>query len=228
MPDSRRKARPRSAPRAAARRKGEFAMPRTVSHRALLTGESDESFRQTVYLMVLAIGRLQTCREAFGRTLGLTGSQFAVLIGTAYRQKRDGVSIRALAEHIQLAATHVTTEVGRLVRKGLLIKRLNTQDRRGVLVSLSPKGEDALIGLAPFLRRINDLLFHDISRASFAALSQFLIQFALNTEHALAEIAHSEAARGRGRSRTARRSRNGAGRTRSAEVRAGRNAARPG
>ena len=48
-----------------------------------------------------------------------------VLIGAAYAQGRDGVSIRSLADHIQLAPTHVTTEVGRLIRKGLLMKKIN-------------------------------------------------------------------------------------------------------
>ena len=37
---------------------------------------------------------LYTCREAFGRMLGLTASQFIVLIGTAYQQGSEGVSIR--------------------------------------------------------------------------------------------------------------------------------------
>ena len=110
-------------------------MPHTVSHSALLSNGGDEPFRQTLYFMVLAFSRLQTCREAFGRAMSLTGSQFAVLIGTAYRQQVAGVSIRALADHVQLAPTHVTTEVGRLIRKGLLTKRINTQDRRGVLVN---------------------------------------------------------------------------------------------
>ena len=131
--------------------------PLTVSHPALLVAGSDQSFREALYLMVLAFGRLLTCREAFGRTIALTGSQFAVLIGTAYRQNTDGVSIRALADHVQLASTHVTTEVGRLIRKGLLSKRANERDRRGVLVRLTPAGEAALIELAPFLRRVNDL-----------------------------------------------------------------------
>ena len=138
--------------------------------------------------MVLAFGRLQTCREAFGRAIGLTGSQFAVLIGTAYRQQSEGVSIRALADHVQLAPTHVTTEVGRLTRKGLLSKRANERDRRGVLVRLTPTGESALIKLAPFLRRVNDLLFANISRREFDAVARFLTTFALNTEYALAEL----------------------------------------
>jgi DNA-binding MarR family transcriptional regulator len=146
------------------------------------------AFRRSLYLMVLALSRLAACREAFGRALGLTGSQFAVLIGTAYQQGDDGVSVRALAEHIQLASTHVTTEVGRLTAKGLLIKSVNRRDRRGVLVRLSGRGEAAVREVAPFVRRVNDLLFAGVSRREFAAVSAFLARFAANGEDALDEL----------------------------------------
>jgi MarR family transcriptional regulator, organic hydroperoxide resistance regulator len=188
-----------------------FAPPLTVSHAELLAGGTDVAFRQSLYLMVLAFSRLQTCREAFGRVLGLTGTQFAVLIGTAYRQgqggvqggvqggAQTGVSIRALADHIQLASTHVTTEVGRLIDKGLLIKSANQRDRRGVLVRLSRRGEAAVGEVAPFVRRVNDRLFAGISRRDFAAVSAFLSRFAANSEDALDEIRRTE------RTRTAHR-----------------------
>src|ERR1700681_1246714 len=67
-----------------------FRPPLTVSHAELLSGGTDVAFRESLYLMVLAFSRLQTCREAFGRALGLTGTQFAVLIGTAYGQGQAG------------------------------------------------------------------------------------------------------------------------------------------
>jgi DNA-binding MarR family transcriptional regulator len=162
-----------------------------VSHAALLVAGSDVAFRETLYLMVLAFSRLMACREAFGRALGLTGSQFAVLFGVAYRQGRDGVSIRGLAEHVRLASTHVTTEVGRLVRKRLLVKTKNPRDRRGVLVKLSPRGEAAAERIAPFLRRVNDRLFDGVSRAQVASLDRFLRMFSRNGESALAEILRS-------------------------------------
>jgi DNA-binding MarR family transcriptional regulator len=166
-----------------------------VSHGELLSGGTDVAFRQSLYLMVLAFSRLATCREAFGRALGLTGTQFAVLIGTAYRQGEEGVSIRALADHIQLAATHVTTEVGRLIARGLLTKSVNRRDRRGVLVRLSRRGEAAVAEVAPFVRRVNDRLFAGISRRDFAAVSGFLSRFAANSEDALDEIRRSERTR---------------------------------
>jgi MarR family transcriptional regulator, organic hydroperoxide resistance regulator len=169
-----------------------FAPPLTVSHRELLTSGEDVAFRRSLYLMVLAFSRLQTCREAFGRALGFTGSQFAVLIGTAYQQHDHGVSVRMLADHIQLASTHVTTEVGRLIAKGLLVKSVNPQDRRGVLVRLSPRGEAAVREVSAFVRRVNDLLFAGVSRRDFAEISAFLTRFAANSEEALDEIRRTE------------------------------------
>jgi DNA-binding MarR family transcriptional regulator len=107
------------------------------------------------------------------------------------------VSISTLADHTQLAATHVTTEVGRLIGKGLLTKQASTRDRRSVLVRLSPKGEAAIRTVNPLLRRVNDRLFQDVSREEFAVVARFLEKFALNSEDALAEIRRSERERSR-------------------------------
>jgi MarR family transcriptional regulator, organic hydroperoxide resistance regulator len=175
---------------------------RRVAHEPLVTitlpaivgrGGGDAHFRQTVYLMNLAFDRLQTCREAFGRDIALTGSQYAVLIGASHMQGARGISVRALADHVQLAATHVTTEVGRLIRLGLLEKRPNPLDRRGVLVSLSAAGQHRLDRLAPFLQSVNDTLFRDITRQELKAFSNLLTTFVRNSDDALALIRQREA-----------------------------------
>jgi DNA-binding MarR family transcriptional regulator len=192
MTTSRKKTGSDRPPSGLPRRGKEFVPPATITLAPMLKAGGDVAFRETLYLMALTFSRLTTCRDAFGRMLGLTASQFIVLIGTAYRQGNEGVSIRALADHTQLAATHVTTEVGRLIAKGLLTKQPSARDRRSVLVRLSPKGEDAIRAVNPFLRRVNDLLFTDVSREDFAIVSGFLEKFALNSEYALAEIRRSE------------------------------------
>src|SRR5690348_17818330 len=145
----------------------DYHPPHTISRSDYLRGESDADFRETIYALVQCVGRLLTCREAFGRSLGLTASQYAVLMGVAYRQGDEGVTVRDLSEHIAVAPTHVTTEVGRLVRKGLLNKRPSNSDRRSVLVSLSRRGETAMAEVAPLVRDINDLLFEGISLTDF-------------------------------------------------------------
>ncbi|MDB5597546.1 MAG: MarR family transcriptional regulator [Hyphomicrobiales bacterium] len=169
-----------------------FRPPATVSHAALLDADGDSAFRETLYLMVTAFGRLQACRDAFGRAADLTGSQFAVLMGTAYTQGERGVTIRQLAAHVQLAATHVTTEVGRLCRLGLLVKRPNAQDGRSVLVSLTSRGEQRLVDISPFVRAINDLLFAGTDRTQFSELDRFLTRLVSNADLALDEIRRTE------------------------------------
>lgn len=138
--------------------------------------------------MVQSVGRLLACRDAFGRELDLTPSQFVVLMGVAHCQGADGVTIRELADHVALASTHVTTEVGRLERAGLLTKRPSASDRRSVRVSLMPHGEGEIARVAPFIRLINDALFRDIDPQALKVAHHVARQLILNSENALAEI----------------------------------------
>ncbi len=165
-----------------------FVPPVTISNEAFWVDGRDDWLRETLYLMVLCLSQLHTFREAFGRAMDLTSPQFAVLMGTAYTQGADGVSISALATHVHLAPTHVTTEVGRLIRLGLLLKRQNNDDRRSVLVRLSPQGEKAIRAVAPFVRSVNDQLFDGVTRDELRSILQFFQRFAANSEIALTKI----------------------------------------
>ena len=165
-----------------------FTPPRTVSNPGFLDRGSDAEFREAIYAFLQGAGRLSTCREAFGRALGLTGNQFAVLIGVAYRQGLSGVTVRDLSKHIALAPTHVTTEVGRLIEGGLVVKRPNQSDRRSVLVSLSNAGEKAVLNVSPFVRTINDLLFSDITPSDLATVHKVARKLVENSEHAMIEL----------------------------------------
>jgi DNA-binding MarR family transcriptional regulator len=145
-----------------------YKAPATISRDEFLVDGSDRDFRRSIYALVQCVGRLLACRDAFGKELDLTPSQFAVLMGVAHSQGSDGITIRELSEHVALASTHVTTEVGRLERAGLLTKRPSETDRRSVWVSLTRQGEEEIARVTPFIRRINDVLFRDIDATSLA------------------------------------------------------------
>jgi hypothetical protein len=66
-------------------RKPSFPPPLTVSHAELLVDGSDDRFRQMICLFVEQLGRMNMCRETFGRSIDLPGSQFAVPVGVAHR-----------------------------------------------------------------------------------------------------------------------------------------------
>ncbi|MFG1360077.1 MarR family winged helix-turn-helix transcriptional regulator [Xanthobacter pseudotagetidis] len=165
---------------------GAFRPPVTVSRTEFLRGDSDRAFRESIYAMVMALEGLLKCRAIFGKVLGLTPSQFAVLMGTAYRQGEEGVAIRDLADHIRLAAPHVTTEVGRMIEMGLLAKRQDESDRRSVRVSLSPEGEKAVVRVAPVVRRVNDMLFEEITSSEVAVVETVMRKLAISAERVFA------------------------------------------
>ena len=187
----------RLKPKARNEQAAAFAPPLTVSLPAVLTDGSDKAFRRVIYGLFVSAARLHDIRDAFGRRIAMTGARYTVLIATAHLQGAAGVGVRALADYLHVAPPHVTTEVGKLVAAGLLAKARNPDDGRGVLVTLTPAGAQALEALAPFLRRINDILFDGISRAEFAAVVRFIDKFVINTERAMTAIAEDERGRNR-------------------------------
>ncbi|RDV04697.1 MarR family winged helix-turn-helix transcriptional regulator [Undibacter mobilis] len=137
--------------------------PLTTSREDFLKDGSDQLFREAIYTWVRSVEQLLKCRSAFAKISGLTSSQFAVLMGVASQQGSQGVTIKDLAEHVALASTHVTTEVGRLKAKGLVLKKSNLNDQRSVLVQLSRKGEQHIERVTPYVRTVNDMLFQNVS-----------------------------------------------------------------
>jgi DNA-binding MarR family transcriptional regulator len=123
-----------------------------------------------------------------------------MLMAVARLQGADGIGVRRLADHLHVAAPHVTTEIGKLVRLGLVAKRPNPADRRGVLIRLSEAGKAAVNHLAGFVVDINDILFDGVDRDEFQAVLRFVDRFVGNTGRALREVeerepmAHPEAA----------------------------------
>jgi DNA-binding MarR family transcriptional regulator len=165
-----------------------YRPPVTISRKEFLVQGSDAEFRRSIYAMVQCVGRLLACRDAFGKELNLTPSQFVVLMGVAQSQGSGGITIRGLADHVALASTHVTTEVRRLEEAGLLVKRPSPVDKRSVRVFLQPRGEQEVARVAPFIRLINDVLFEDISPDALKTTQHVARQLILNSESALAEI----------------------------------------
>lgn len=167
---------------------GKMTKQKTISRSDLLSDGSDDWLRDVIYRLAQISGRLASFREAFGREIDLTPSQFLVLMGVAYKQKTTGVAIAPLSQHIGLAATHVTTEVGRLVRKGILAKRPSEEDRRSVLVSLTTDGEALVTQVSSLVRKVNDILFRDINKEELKVVMGFSEKLILNSEYALSEI----------------------------------------
>jgi DNA-binding MarR family transcriptional regulator len=164
----------------------------SVSHDAMLLEGSDEKFRRVLFLSRLFADRLTTFREAIARVIALSGNQYAILLAIAHAQGDGGVTVRDVARYTLMASTHVTTQVGALIRKGIVRKQPNGEDGRSVLLTLTPKGEQAMQRIASVRREFNDAFFVGIERSSLLAAEAFLEQVATNSERALPLLEHAQ------------------------------------
>jgi DNA-binding MarR family transcriptional regulator len=173
-----------------------YKPPLSVSRPACLEGGRDDRLRALLHALFVAGARFEDVRGAFGRRIGASGPQYTILAAIAER-RGAGSAIGALADHLHVAPSHITTEVNKLAALGLVEKRANPADGRGVLVRLTRAGEAALDRLGPFRREVNDILFDGIGRAEFQVLARTFERFLVNTERALDRIGLEERERKR-------------------------------
>jgi len=83
------------------------------------------------------------------------------------------MTLRAIADHLHVAAAYVTAEVARLVEKGLLTKKPDPLDRRAVAVELTGASRELLSRLGPMLRDINEPLLAGISVRDLDIIHRF-------------------------------------------------------
>lgn len=142
----------------------------TVSAPNLLVEGRDGAFRELIGGLVRMAEHLIAVRKHLAKRLGVTGPQFGVLLAIAQLQGDDGVKVSKVAEHLDVTAAFVTTEVGKLARRGLVSKQASLRDRRAVLLRLTEAGHDLIERFAPDLRAINDEIFGSLTRDEFATM----------------------------------------------------------
>ena len=168
-----------------------YRPPLTVSRSALLVDGTDAEFRRFVSRLVLVTDRLRQIRKHFGWRIGLSGPQYVLLITVAYLQGTKGITVSALARDLRVTSAFVTSESRRLVQRGLLAKRPNPEDSRSTLLVLTAAGRKSIDALVPEIRRVNDVLFGYVNKASFRLAGRFLDQLANGSAGALSYIRRS-------------------------------------
>ena len=169
---------------------GEARPPLTVSRPDLLIDGEDGEFRQLVHRLLAFSARLETCRSGFGALLDLTGVQYTTLISIAHLEGDDGVGVKTVADHLGLSGSFLTIVSGQLVKRGLVEKSTNPQDRRRVHLRVTEQGRDLLEGLAPIQRDVNDLLFQPLDAKRFKALNEIFTDLIKAADEATALIGY--------------------------------------
>jgi DNA-binding MarR family transcriptional regulator len=160
-------------------------LPQTITLKILKTGASNHAFRKLLYDFFTVSSRMEEVRSHIGKTLQISGPQFTLMIAVAELEEEKGVSVGRVGEYLHVTGTYITIESGKLRKKGYLIKETSPIDRRVTLLSLTPKGVEALQAIAPELQKINDTFFNLGSRSEFNFLCKLLDRLVDNGQRAV-------------------------------------------
>jgi MarR family transcriptional regulator, organic hydroperoxide resistance regulator len=168
--------------------KTSFRLPATVSRPALLERGSDERFRRLVYDLLTISSRMVMVREHLGSRMGISAPQYSLLMAIGQFQGKSGVGVTAIARVLHVSGAFVATESGKLVQAGLLTKRANPEDRRGVLLTLTRAGRALIKRNSDEVRALNDMFFGALTPAMFAAASAATTALVRGSSRALTHL----------------------------------------
>ena len=162
------------------------ARPLTVSKPELLSDNADTVFRRLVHDMLAVSARVQEIRNGLGAHIGLTGSQYTILITIDHNQDRaEGIGVNQVAEHLHLSGAFVTLEVNKLVEKGLVEKTVHPTDRRRVQLCPTDEAQRRLIRLTTLQQPVNNALFGSLSHAEFLTLGELMAKMIISSDHSV-------------------------------------------
>jgi MarR family transcriptional regulator, organic hydroperoxide resistance regulator len=140
----------------------------TISRPQLMVDGSDRAFRQFLHDTLAFSARLQAVRGQLGAVIGLSGTQYTVLIAISHLSSTDEkIGVNQVAEHLHFSGAFITIEINKLVAAGLVEKETDADDRRRVILTTTQKARALLNELAPVQRPVNDMLFRAMSAADF-------------------------------------------------------------
>src|SRR5439155_4772577 len=141
--------------------------PPTVSRPALLVDGSDAEFRRLIHDLIAYGHRLDACRDAFAAIAGISGVQYEILM---LLSRTAGLAVGEVAARLHRSGAFITIEANKLVARGILEKASDPADGRRVLLKCNGRARALLERLAPYQRRINDVLFERLDVRRFRQL----------------------------------------------------------
>jgi DNA-binding MarR family transcriptional regulator len=172
-------------------------LPLSITRPEIVIDGSDREFRRLIHRMLIGAVRLDAVRESIAERIGVSGTQYTMLMSVLHLQGAAGISIGGLADYLEVTGPHVTAIVNKLVAHGFVRKAVNPKDRRGVLVRLTPMGRKRLLQAFDFIASVNDRLFEGVGREEYRTVGNFHAKFIRNTQATLDWIGQQAGRRAR-------------------------------
>jgi DNA-binding MarR family transcriptional regulator len=137
-------------------------------------GKTDHRFRQLLYDFSTLGSSLEAARAYFASRLGISPPQYNIAMVLANHQNTGGISVSDVAKRLHVSTAFITLEAGSLEQAGLIEKRPNPDDGRGIFLRLTGRGERLVQSIGPERQKVNDRLFGSLSAKDFGRLCDIL------------------------------------------------------
>jgi len=159
--------------------------PLTVSRPPLQSRGSDAEFRGLIHDLIAYGHKLDACRDAFAAIAGVSGVQYEILMLVS---RADGLPVGEVAARLHRSGAFITIEANKLVARGILDKASDPADGRRVLLKNTARSFELLERLAPYQRRVNDVLFEFLDAKRFRELRALAAQLVGSGDRAVAML----------------------------------------
>ena len=160
-------------------------LPLTVSRPGLLARGSDAEFRGLIHDLIAYGHKLDACRDAFAAIAGVSGVQYEILMLVS---RADGLAVGEVAARLHRSGAFITIEANKLVAQGILDKASDPADGRRVLLKNTSRSFELLERLAPYQRRVNDVLFEFVDAKRFRELRALAAELVGRGDRAVAML----------------------------------------
>jgi DNA-binding MarR family transcriptional regulator len=159
--------------------------PLSTSLPQFLKEGSDRTLRKIIYELTSLSGLMIQNRGHFAAYIGVTDAQYMMM---ALIAEDANATVGRLADGLGVSSQFVTVEVAKLMKSDIVEKRANPDDRRSMLLALTPKGQALLRELGPVRRRTNDLTFQSLTAERAALLQETLAALIADARIALHQL----------------------------------------
>ena len=138
---------------------------------------------------IAAIGvHLEELRCYWGKTLGISGPQWTILMALAEMDRDDGVPVNVVSKKLHVDSSFVTTQSKMLEKKGFIRRKSSAEDGRVVQMSLTDKTYKQLTSLASQQQALNEFIFAELNDRELGDMTDKLVALQSRLEKACLKV----------------------------------------
>src|SRR5229473_1636117 len=147
---------------------------RRAGSRDTTSKKNQDVIRRFGWVIAAISVRLEELRYFWGKTLGISGPQWMILMALAEIDQDDGVPVNVVSKKLHVDSSFVTTQSRLLEKKGFIRRKNSTEDARIVQMSLTDKTYKHLASLAAQQEALNEFIFSELDDREIGELTDKL------------------------------------------------------